>query len=111
MLISQIGAFAATGCAHDEAFLDEERLADLFNGAGVLTHRRGNGIHANWPTLELVDDGGENPIVHVVEAMLIHIERFQADFCDIQCDGAATCWRYAVCLGCGAQSQKPPCRR
>ena len=66
MLVSQIRAFAATGRAHDEAFLDEEGLADLLDSARVLAHCRGDGIDTDWTTLELVDDSSENPIVHVV---------------------------------------------
>ena len=57
MLVSQIGALATTGRAHDEAFLDEEGLTDLFDGARVLAHRRSDGVHAHRTTLELVDDG------------------------------------------------------
>ena len=76
MLVSQIRALAATGCAHDEAFLNKERLADLFNSARVLAYRCGDGVHANGPTLELVDDGQEDLVVHIIEAVLIHIEGF-----------------------------------
>ena len=88
VLVSQIGTFAATGRAHNETFLDKERLANLLDGAGVLAYRRGDGVHADRAALELVDDGGENLVVHVVEAMLVHVEGLQADAGDVDGDGA-----------------------
>ena len=74
MLVSQIGALTATGRAHDEAFLDKEGLADFFDSAGVLAHCSCYGVHSHGTTFELVNDGGENPVVHIVEAVLVNIE-------------------------------------
>lgn len=76
MLVSQIGALATTRRAHNEAFLDKKRLADLFDSAWVLTHCCGYGVHANGATFELVNDGRENLVVHVVETVFVHIECF-----------------------------------
>ena len=88
MLIRQIRALAATRGTHDEAFLDEERLADLLDGARVLSHRSSDGVDAHRTPLELVDDGREDLVVHVVEAMFVHIEGLQADAGDVNGDGA-----------------------
>ncbi len=35
--------FSASGSALDESFLDEEGFVDLFDSAGVLSERRGDG--------------------------------------------------------------------
>ena len=57
VLVSQIRALATTGGAHDEAFLDEERLADLLDGARILAYRRCDGVDTHGAALELIDDG------------------------------------------------------
>ena len=87
MLIRQISALATARRAHDEAFLDEERLTDLLDGAGVLAHRRGDGVDTHRAALELIDDGREDLVVHVVKAVLVHVEGLQADAGNVDGDG------------------------
>ena len=83
MLVRQIGTLATTWCAHDEAFLDEEWLADFLDGARVLAHCRGYGIHTYWAAFKLINNGRENLVIHVIKAMLVHIESFQTNFCNV----------------------------
>ena len=90
MLVRQIGALTTARRAHDEAFLYEERFTDFLDGAGILTHCRGDGVHTHRTTLELVNDGRKNLVVHVIKAVFIHIERFQTDAGDVDVYGAIT---------------------
>ena len=88
VLVSQFGDFAAARGAHQVALLDEERFIDLFHGAGILAHRRGDGGEPDGTALELVDDGAEDAVVHLVEAVLVHIEGGEGDLGDGVVDGA-----------------------
>src|SRR5437879_5944971 len=58
----------------EEALLHEERLVHLFECAGILADRRGDGGQSHRAALELLDDGLQDPTVHVVEAELHHVE-------------------------------------
>src|SRR5439155_1837047 len=66
------GAPAARG-AGEKALLHEERLVHLLERARVLAHGGGDGREAHRPTLELLDDGLQDPAVHVVEPELVHV--------------------------------------
>ena len=37
--VRQLGGFAAAGRAFEEAFLDQERLVDILDGAGIFSNR------------------------------------------------------------------------
>ena len=78
MLISEVCAFAASGSAHEVAFLDKERFIDLFDGARVLTHCRSDGLDAHGSTFKFFNNSVEYSIIHVIKAVLIHIECRQA---------------------------------
>src|SRR6476469_492617 len=82
VLVSGFGGFAAAGRALDVAFLDEEGLIHFFDGFAFLAASRGDGADAHRATLELVDDGGENALVHVVEAAGVHVESLQSKLRD-----------------------------
>ena len=69
VLVGQHGGFSAAGGAHKVALLDEIWLVDLLDGAGLLAHGGGHGVQADGAALELVDDGGEDADVHVVQAV------------------------------------------
>ena len=77
MLVGQFGDLAASGCAAYEALLDEEWLVHFLDGAGVLAHRGGDGGDAYGAALELVDDGEQDFVVNLVEAVLVDVERFE----------------------------------
>src|SRR2546425_2674430 len=70
------GASAARR-AGEEALLHEERLVHLLERARVLAHGGGDGRETNRSALELLDDGLQDPTVHVVEPELVHVEPFQ----------------------------------
>src|SRR5439155_6213210 len=56
------------------ALLYKERLVDLLQRAGVFAHGYGDGTQAHRASLEFLDDGLEDPRVHVVEPVLIDVE-------------------------------------
>ena len=66
----------------EEALLDEVRLVDFLQRPGILAHRHGDGAQPDRAAAEFLDDGREDPRVHVVEAELVHVEpreRFGGD--------------------------------
>src|SRR5207249_108742 len=71
------GRTAAARRAGEEPLLHQERLVHLFECARVLSYRRGDGRESHRPTLELLDDGFQDPAVHVVEPELVYVESFQ----------------------------------
>src|SRR5690606_15637134 len=60
-----------------EAFLDQVRLVDLLDRAGVLAHGHGDGRDADGAALELLHQREQDAAVHLVEAGLVHVERVQ----------------------------------
>ena len=87
MLVGEGGGFATTGGALDEAFLDEVRLVDILDGAGVFAEGGGDVGEADGTSIELVDDGGEELVVDLVEAVLIDAEGFEGVFGNLDVDG------------------------
>src|SRR2546422_196614 len=63
--------------AREEALLHEERLVHFLERARILTHGGGDGGEPDRSTLELLDDGLQDPAVHVVEPELVHVEPLQ----------------------------------
>ena len=84
----QVGGFASAGGAHQVALLNQERLIDLLDGARVFAHCGGDGAQAYRTALELVDDGAQDTVVHLVQTVLIDIQCGEGDLCDRQRDGA-----------------------
>jgi len=87
VLVGEGGGFATAGGALDEAFLDEVRLVDILDGAGVFAEGGGDVGEAYGTSIELVDDGGEELVVDLVEAVLIDAEGFEGVFGNLDVDG------------------------
>src|SRR5438046_8611720 len=64
--------------AREEALLHKERLVHFLERARILTHGGGDGGEPDRSTLELLDDGLQDPAVHVVEPELVHVEPLNA---------------------------------
>src|SRR5207247_8861001 len=77
MLVRACGGTAAAGRAGAKALLHQERLVHFLERAGILTHGGGDGGEPDRSTLELLDDGLQDPAVHVVEPELVHVEPLQ----------------------------------
>ena len=88
MLIGKLGGHSASWRALDETLHDEERLVNLLYGAAILAYCRGNGAYAYRTSTELVDDGGENLVVYLVQAILVDIERLESHLGNIEGDGS-----------------------
>ena len=73
MLVGKRRCHSASRRALDETLHDEERLVNLLYGAAILAYCRGNGAYAYWATTELVDDGGENLVVYLIQAILVDV--------------------------------------
>src|SRR4051812_39805204 len=72
-----------------KSVLDEERLVDFLERSRILADRRGDGTDAHRPAVELLDDGLEDPRVHVVEPELIDLEQLQRVGGDFAIDRSA----------------------
>lgn len=77
MPVSQFGHFAAARRTAYKTFLNKKRLIHLLQRSGVLANSRGNGGYAHWPTLELVDNGGQNLVVYFVQPILVNVQRLK----------------------------------
>ena len=88
VLVGQLGDLAATGRALEEALLDEEGLVHLFQRAGVLADGCGDGAEAYGSATKLVDDGAEDLVVNLVEAVAVDVECFEGIACYLHVDGA-----------------------
>ena len=56
VFVGEVGGDASAWGAHEIAFLDEERLAHLFDGACFFADGCGDGVDAHRTTLEFLDD-------------------------------------------------------
>ena len=88
MLVGKRRCHSASRRALDETLHDEERLVNLLYGAAILAYCRGNGAYAYRTATELVDDGGENLVVNLVQAILIDVERLERHLGNIVSDGS-----------------------
>ncbi len=77
MPVSQLGDFPSAWGAHQVSFLDQERLVDLFDGPGFFSDGRSDRIDADRAALEFIDDGGQDPVVHLIQAVQVDIQGFQ----------------------------------
>ena len=88
MLVGKRRCHSSSRRALDETLHDEERLVNLLYGAAILAYCRGNGAYAYRTATELVDDGGENLVVNLVQAILIDVERLERHLGNIVSDGS-----------------------
>ena len=90
MPVGEFGDFAASGRAFDEALFDEERLVNLLDGACVFSYGCGYRVDSHGASLELVDDGGQDLVVYLVETIAIYVEGLKCDACYIEVDAAVS---------------------
>src|SRR5262249_8601863 len=72
--------------ALDEAFLDEERLDDVFDGVARLRQRRGHGIDADRATTIALRDRLEVAPVHGIETGAVDFELAKSFVGDLAVD-------------------------
>src|SRR5690606_10560299 len=84
MPIGQIGGLPAPGGPHDKSLLDQKGLIDLFQGLGAFGYRRGQGTDPHRAALELVDDREQDLVVHLIQAVGIHVQGFEPKSGDSQ---------------------------
>ena len=83
VLIAEFGGGATAGGAGDEAGLEEEGFADVFDGASVFSSRSGDGFYADRSAVIFFNDGTEDEVVKAVEAEFVDFEggeSFSGDF-------------------------------
>ena len=88
MLVGKRRCHSASRRALDETLHDEERLVNLLYGAAILAYCRGNSAYAYRTATELVDDGGENLIINLIQAILVDIECLERHLGNIVSDGS-----------------------
>ena len=64
----------------------QERLVYFLECAGVLPDGHRKRVEADRPAVELVDDRPEDSHVHIVEAVLVHVQPAEGRFGDLVCD-------------------------
>src|ERR1043165_6746483 len=88
MFICFFCCFAAARCSLKISLLYQEWLVHFFDSFCFFTNSSCNGGDTNRSAFKLVDNGGENTIVHVIKTVLIYIEGLECHLSDRPCDGA-----------------------
>ena len=73
--ICPIGGLATSRRPHDIAFLNQKWLVHLFYGSRLFAHCGSNIADARRPPFEFINQSRQYPVVHLVEAVLINMER------------------------------------
>ena len=76
--ISQLRHFSSARCPLEESLLDQEWLIDLLYRTGVFPQGRGNGAQSDGASGELVYDGGEELVIHIVQSVTVDIQGFES---------------------------------
>ena len=88
MSVRQFGGLTASRCTFDEAFLDQVRLINILYRSGVLAHSGGYGVQTDWSSAELVDDGGQELVIYLVQTEGVDIQGFESILGDVQIHSA-----------------------
>ncbi len=79
MVVGQFGHFTSARRAFQKSLFDEERFINFLDGSGLLADSGRYGVQSDRPTLELLDDGRQNLVVHAVQSARIDVEGLQRD--------------------------------
>ena len=88
MVVGKLSGHAAARGSLDESLHDEVRLVHLLDGSGILADGCGNRSHAHRSAMKLVDDGGENLVVDLVQTILVDVERTERGLSNVVGNGA-----------------------
>ena len=88
MLVSQRRCLASARGTFDEAFFDEEGFVDILYRTGIFAHSGSDGVESDRSAAELIDDGGEEFVIYLIEAESIDIQRLEGVLGDVEIDGA-----------------------
>src|ERR1700680_2565150 len=77
VLVGAPGGHAAARRALQEALLDEVGLVKVLERAGILPHPRGQALQPGRAAVVVGDQRAEELAVHVLEAVLVHLEILQ----------------------------------
>ena len=90
MRIGRSGGLTPARRPHQQPFLDQIRLVDLFQRTGILTDGRGNGRCPDGASIELVDQRREDAVVHLVQPLAINIQSVQGKLRNLLINGSVT---------------------
>ena len=88
MLVGEGSDHASAWRALDKALHYEVRLVHLLHGASVFADGCGNGADTHRTTTKLVDDGKQNLVVYLVEAVLVDVESRERQPCNVAVDAS-----------------------
>ena len=77
MFVSQFRHFTPTRGTFQETFFNQERFVYLFDCSGIFTQSGGNGSKSYRTTLELIDNGTEDLVVHFIQSVFVDIQCFK----------------------------------
>ena len=86
MAVCQFGHFPAPRGPHQVTFLDEERLIDFFDSSRFFPNGRGDRIDPDGTALEFLNDGGEDAVIHLIQAVQVYIQGLQGKLGDFDGD-------------------------
>ncbi len=71
MIEGELRGLATTAGSFEEAGLNQIRFMDIFEGTAVFLHCGCQGLHPDWSSGELVDDGQKNLTIHLIKPCCI----------------------------------------
>ena len=90
MVVGKFRSHSTTRSALDKTLHDKERLIHFLYRARILADGCGYGAHTHGSATELVDDGGENLVVNLVQTVLVDVQRLERHLRNIISDGSVT---------------------
>ena len=86
MLVGLSGGLSPPRGAHEQSLLDQVGFVHLLNGPGIFADGRGQRIGPDRTSFEFVDDGRQNPVVHIIQSLFVDFKGIQRVRSDPQID-------------------------
>lgn len=90
MQISLLGGFPSARGSFEVTFLNQKRFVHFLDGTGFFADGRSNGTEADRTAFELFYDRGKYPVVHLVQPVLIHVQRGQRQVSNLERNGSVS---------------------
>ena len=88
MAVGTLGGQSPAWGALQIAFHDQEGLVHLLDGARLLAYGGGYRGKSHGSATELVDDGAQDAVVHLVQAVRVNVQGLERVLCDADLNGA-----------------------
>lgn len=85
-----MGDDSALGSAFEKTILDQKWFMDFFDGIAFFADGNGEGADADGAAVVGFGDGGEKAFVHLIEPVLVDLEKLESGSCEVAGDVSIT---------------------